>query len=223
MKILAAVICCEYKKHSLSQCMAAIKKAGFDLLLNYQCSENEILKFDYFDYLQRWDAYGAGIIEREYDQHQESRLPVICMARNQCLDFAQQGGYDYILFVDSDVIIPIDTKQKLFEGNDYKLKSGIVSGRGVHSGAKYMFYPHEIVDGWQRADYFTCGFMAIHKDVFFRLRFRWGLPVNGETICSEDPIFGDDARTILGVNWWGRLDLVAEHLGELNEGETSQF
>jgi hypothetical protein len=86
-----------------------------------------------------------------------------------------------------------------------------------------MFYAHEIVEGWQRADYFTCGFMAIHKDVFFRLRFRWGLPVKGETICSEDPIFGDDARTILGVNWWGRLDLIAEHLGDLKEGETSQF
>jgi hypothetical protein len=150
-------------------------------------------------------------------------LTKICIARNQCLDFAQQGNYDYILFVDSDVIIPIDTKQKLFKDNHFKLKSGIVKGRGIHSSATYMFYPHEIVEGWQRADYFTCGFMAIHKDVFFRLRFRWGLPVKGETICSEDPIFGDDARNILGVNWWGRLDLVAEHLGDLKEGETSQF
>jgi hypothetical protein len=222
MKILAAVICTDFKASTLNQCLEAIRQAGFDdILLNYEgiapFIENE-------PFIQEWEFSGVGKNERKFDQDQNSRLTPICIARNMCLDFAQQCGYDYILFVDSDVIIPPDTKQKLFwDSDDYKLKSGIVPGRGVHSGAKYMFYPHEIVEGWQRADYFTCGFMAIHKDVFFRLRFRWGLPLNGETICSEDPIFGDDARTILGVHWWGRLDLVAEHLGDLNEGETSQF
>jgi glycosyltransferase involved in cell wall biosynthesis len=221
MKILAAVICTDFKESTLKQCLEAIKAAGFEnILLNYE----GIAPMEYdLPFMQEWEFWGAGKSERKFDQDQNARLTPICIARNMCLDFAQQGGYDYILFVDSDVIIPNDTKQKLFEGNNFKLKSGIVPGRGVHSNATYMFYPHEIVEGWQRADYFTCGFMAIHKDVFFRLRFRWGLPVNGETICSEDPIFGDDARTILGVNWWGRLDLVAEHLGDLNEGETSQF
>jgi hypothetical protein len=221
MKILAAVICAPFKSYSLIKCLEAIKAAGFEnILLNYEgiapTLPNDIE-------VQEWMFEGAGKVKRKFDQDNEARLTPICIARNMCLDFAQQGGYDYILFVDSDVIIPQDTKQKLFEGNHFKLKSGIVKGRGIHSGATYMFYPHEIIDGWQRADYFTCGFMAIHKDVFFRLRFRWGLPVKGETICSEDPIFGDDARNILGVNWWGRLDLVAEHLGDLKEGETSQF
>ena len=221
MKILAAVICTDFKAYSLKKCLEAIRAAGFEqILLNYEGNIPSDLDVDY---TQEWIFNGAGKNERKYDQHQESRLPLICIARNMCLDFAQQGGFDYILFVDSDVVIPPDTKTKLFDNNLYKLKSGIVKGRGVHSGATYMFFTHEELNGWQRADYFTCGFMAIHKDVFFRLRFRWGLPVNGQTICSEDPIFGDDARTILGVNWWGRLDLVAEHLGELKEGETSQF
>jgi hypothetical protein len=221
MKILVSIICCSFKEYSLGNCISRIKDCGFDdILLNF---EGEPLKDYEVKYLQTWNFNGAGNIKREYDQHQESRLPLICIARNMCLDFAQQGGFDYILFVDSDVVIPSDTKTKLFDNNLYKLKSGIVKGRGVHSGATYMFFTHEELNGWQRADYFTCGFMAIHKDVFFRLRFRWGLPVNGQTICSEDPLFGDDARTILGVNWWGRLDLIAEHLGELKEGETSQF
>jgi hypothetical protein len=221
MKILAAVICTDFKAYSLKKCLEAIRAAGFnEILLNYEGNIPSDLDVDY---TQEWIFNGAGKNERQYDQHQESRLPLICIARNMCLDFAQQGGFDYILFVDSDVVIPSDTKTKLFDNNLYKLKSGIVKGRGVHSGATYMFFTHEELNGWQRADYFTCGFMAIHKDVFFRLRFRWGLPVNGQTICSEDPLFGDDARTILGVNWWGRLDLIAEHLGELKEGETSQF
>ena len=221
MKILAAVICTDFKAYSLKKCLEAIRAAGFEqILLNYEGSIPNDLDVDY---TQEWIFNGAGKNERKFDQDQSARLTPICIARNMCLDFAQQGGFDYILFVDSDVVIPSDTKTKLFDNNLYKLKSGIVKGRGVHSGATYMFFTHEELNGWQRADYFTCGFMAIHKDVFFRLRFRWGLPVNGQTICSEDPIFADDARTILGVNWWGRLDLVADHLGELKQGETSQF
>ena len=221
MKILAAVICTDFKAYSLKKCLEAIREAGFNqILLNYEGNIPSDLDVDY---TQEWIFNGAGKNERQFDQDQNARLTPICIARNMCLDFAQQGGFDYILFVDSDVVIPPDTKTKLFDNNLFKLKSGIVKGRGVHSGATYMFFTHEELNGWQRADYFTCGFMAIHKDVFFRLRFRWGLPVNGHIICSEDPIFGDDARTILGVNWWGRLDLIADHLGELKEGEISQF
>jgi hypothetical protein len=86
-----------------------------------------------------------------------------------------------------------------------------------------MFYPHEVEGHWQKADYFTCGFMAIHKSVFTKLRFRWGQPIYGEQIASEDPLFGSDARTILNQFWWGNLQLKAEHIGELKHGETSQF
>jgi hypothetical protein len=141
-----------------------------------------------------------------------------------CLDFAQQGGFDWILFVDSDVMIPSNTKEKLFNCKvDFKIRSGIVPGRGVHSSATYMFYPNVTLGEWQCADYFTCGFMAISKDVFWRLRFRWGLPIKGGDICSEDPLFGDDARQILGETWWGNLELKAQHWGDLKEGQTSQF
>ena len=35
-RILAAVICCEYKSYSLEQCLNAIKEAGFDCALNYE-------------------------------------------------------------------------------------------------------------------------------------------------------------------------------------------
>jgi hypothetical protein len=36
-------------------------------------------------------------------------------------------------------------------------------------------------------------------------------------------LFGEDARYILKENWWGRTDLQAAHVGDLKEGETSQF
>jgi len=222
MKILVSIICCPYKEYSLNECIEQVKKCGFeDILLNF---EGEPSKNYNVKYLQKWGLDGVGKVKREYDQHQESRLPVICIARNMCLDFAQQGGFDWILFVDSDVMIPSNTKEKLFNCKvDFKIRSGIVQGRGVHSGAIYMFYPNVTLGEWQCADYFTCGFMAIGKDVFWRLRFRWGLPIKGGDICSEDPLFGDDARQILGETWWGNLELKAQHWGDLKDGETSQF
>jgi lipopolysaccharide biosynthesis glycosyltransferase len=225
MKILVAVICCEYKLYSLNECLSAIEKAGFDdVLLNYEGEQDDLLDISETKFSQIWQMSGSGVNKRQFDQDQNARLTPICIARNMCLDFAQQGGYDWIFFVDSDVIIPEDTKEKLFTEPEFgKLRSGIVPGRGCHSSAKYMFYPNEKVANWQRADYFTCGFMAIHKDIFFRLRFRWGLPIGEGVICSEDPLFGSDARTILNEFWWGNLDLIARHSGDLKQGETSQF
>jgi len=222
-KILVAVICCDYKKYSLKQCVDHIKDAGFEhILINYE----GLLPLQNYGqtYLQEWEWTGDGKATRQFDQDQHARLSPICIARNMCLDFAQQGGFDWILFVDSDVMIPNNTKDKLFNCKvDFKLRSGIVNGRGVHGGATYMFYPNVTLGEWQCADYFTCGFMAISKDIFWRLRFRWGLPIKGGDVCSEDPLFGDDARQILGETWWGNLELKAEHLGDLKNGETSQF
>lgn len=222
MKILAAIICCDYKSYSLQKCIDHVKEAGFDVLVNYEGFIDP--RIEGITYLQNWEAWGAGFNQRQFDQDQQARLTPICIARNMCLDFAQQHGYDWILFVDSDVMIPSNTREKLFNCKvDFKIRSGIVPGRGIHSLANYMFYPNVTLGEWQCADYFTCGFMAISKDIFWRLRFRWGLPIKGGDICSEDPLFGDDARQILGETWWGNLELKAQHWGDLKEGETSQF
>lgn len=222
MKILAAIICCDYKSYSLQKCIDHVKEAGFDVLVNYEGIIDP--RIEGITYLQNWEAWGAGFNQRQFDQDQHARLTPICIARNMCLDFAQQGGYDWILFVDSDVMIPSNTREKLFNCKvDFKIRSGIVPGRGIHSLANYMFYPNVTLGEWQCADYFTCGFMGISKDIFWRLRFRWGLPIKGGDICSEDPLFGDDARQILGETWWGNLELKAQHWGDLKKGETSQF
>lgn len=224
MKILAAVICCDYKKYSLNECIQAIKNAGFDVLLNYQGVET--LTIPDVDYFQSWNAHGSGFNERKFDQDQSARLTPICVARNMCIDFFQQTDYDYLLFVDSDVIIPKDTKDKLFysEPQNNVVLSGLVKGRGIHSGAQYMFgRTVEIGSNRYIVEYATCGFMAIPRDLVFRTRFRWGLPTQNGVICSEDPIFGDDLRTIFNGAWIVVTDCVANHLGDLKQGETSQF
>lgn len=224
MKVLAAIICCDYKSYSLQNCINHVKKAGFDVLVNYEgILDPEI---EGIEYLQNWSAWGSGFNERKFDQDQNARLTPICIARNMVMDLFQQTDYDYLMFVDSDVMIPKDTKSKLF--NDWALNNmvlgGLVHGRGVHAGAKYLFgHIQKVMPNWVSVEYATCGFMAIPRDLVFRTRFRWGLPTKAGVICSEDPLFGDDLRTIHNGQWLINTDCIADHLGDLKQGETSQF
>jgi hypothetical protein len=219
MKILAAVICCDYKNYSLNECIKAIKDAGFDVLLNYQGIET--LTMPNVDFFQSWNAYGNGFNERIFDQDQNARLTPICVARNMCLDFAQQGGYDYILFVDSDVIVP-NNMMDLFN-SPYKVKGGLIKGRGAHKNALYKFYPQEEIGEYTKCHYGSCGSLAIHKDIFWRVRFRWGLPIDGDVVCSEDPIFASDCRILFNEFWYINNNLIHEHIGDFEPHEAAQF
>jgi hypothetical protein len=219
MKILVSIICCSFKEYSLGNCISRIKDCGFDdILLNF---EGEPLKDYEVKYLQTWNFNGAGNIKREYDQHQESRLPLICIARNMCLDFAQQGGFDYILFVDSDVIVP-NNIMDLFN-SPYKVKGGLIKGRGAHKNALYKFYPQEEIGEYTKCHYGSCGSLAIHKDIFWRVRFRWGLPIDGDVVCSEDPIFASDCRILFNEFWYINNNLIHEHIGDFEPHEAAQF
>ena len=219
MKILAAVICCDYKNYSLNECIKAIKDAGFDVLLNYQGIE--AFTMPNVDFFQSWNAYGNGFNERIFDQDQNARLTPICVARNMCLDFAQQGGYDYILFVDSDVIVP-NNMMDLFN-SPYKVKGGLIKGRGAHKNALYKFYPQEEIGEYTKCHYGSCGSLAIHKDIFWRVRFRWGLPIDGDVVCSEDPIFASDCRILFNEFWYINNNLIHEHIGDFEPHEAAQF
>ena len=223
MKVLCSILCCDYKIYSLQKCIDHAKDAGFDVLVNYEGLIDP--NIEGITYLQNWSAWGSGFNERKFDQDQAARLTPICIARNMVMDFFQQTDYDYLLFVDSDVLIPKDTYQKLFthNHNNRTVISGLVHGRGIHQGARYMF--GEIMRDGNKVlvEYATCGFMAIPRDLVFRSRFRWGLPSNGGVICSEDPLYGDDLRTIFNGQWIVYTDCIAQHEGDLKEGETSQF
>ena len=223
MKILVAVICCNYKESTLQECINHIKAAGFeDILINFEGVPEH--KYD-VPHFHVWDWAGAGKHARQFDQDQNSRLTPICIARNMCMDYAQQLDADWILFVDSDVMIPEDTKQKLFYDKPItpRLMGGLVPGRGVHSSARYLFGVQANYGNWNKCEYATCGFMAIYKDLFWRLRFRWGKGIGTDAVCSEDPIFGHDARHIFNEWWYVNTSCIAKHYGDLKEGETAKF
>jgi hypothetical protein len=219
MKILAAVICTDFKAYSLKKCLEAIRAAGFNqILLNYEGNIPSDLDVDY---TQEWIFNGAGKNERQFDQDQSARLTPICIARNMCLDFAQQGGFDYILFVDSDVIVP-NNMMDLFN-SPYKVKGGLIKGRGAHKNALYKFYPQEEIGEYTKCHYGSCGSLAIHKDIFWRVRFRWGLPIDGDVVCSEDPIFASDCRILFNEFWYINNNLIHEHIGDFEPHEAAQF
>ena len=65
MKILAAVICTDFKDYSLKKCLEAIRAAGFEqILLNYEGNIPSDLDVDY---TQEWIFNGAGKNERQFD------------------------------------------------------------------------------------------------------------------------------------------------------------
>lgn len=227
MKILFAVICCEYKNYSLKQCFDAIKLAApnADLLINYEVSYygQDVRLPSGFTHYQGWGYFGDGKNERKFDQDQGSRLTPICIARNMVMDYAQQGNYDWLIFVDSDIIVP-DNVLNILENPDFiSLRSGVIPGRGIHSNVTYSgTQPQDLGDGWIKSDYFSCGLLAIPKQIFWRTRFRWGMPQESDIVASEDPIFGSDCRH-LGYGWFCKKDVICQHVGELRDGETSQF
>lgn len=222
MKILTAVICCDFKKYSLNRCLDSIQDAGLkNILLNYESNSNDVI-FEYETIeFQRWDlAESIGDVRR-FDQDQGYRLPRIVTARNMCIDFAIKHNYDWLFFVDSDVLIHENTMELLFENNEFKLKSGLVHGRGAHSGAQYVFNKLGTEGDWTKCEYSTCGFTAIHRDIFRRVRFKWGEPFEGGALCSEDPLYGADVRHLYGINWMVNTKLQAQHVDNPNQPLTN--
>jgi hypothetical protein len=144
-----------------------------------------------------------------------------------CIDFAIKHDYDWLFFVDSDVLIPENTMELLFESNDYKLKSGLVHGRGSHQGAEYVFNRLGTEGDWTKCEYSTCGFTAIHREIFRRVRFKWGEPFEGGALCSEDPLYGADVRHLYGINWMVNSKLQAQHIDNpsqpLTNDQASQY
>lgn len=222
----------------------------------------------YFDF---WTVDSKWMTTPKFDQDQ-ARLVPICMARNMARMFAASQDAEWLLFLDSDVVVPPDSIQRLLEvavnaetGEiEHYIIGGVVPGRGVHSnsgkltdwinwarektvGGKilkqlpgyYVFWMHSPYKTYLNGrvaelavvQHATMGFVMIHRDVYERLGFtsiatdRYYTDPEGVTNVglSEDPAFGIYANTYMNAKWVVRLDLLAEHLGDLYADATAQF
>lgn len=135
------------------------------------------------------------------------------VARNRIGKMAQEGGYDYVLMVDSDTIIPSDTLRFMLEGpvdiclgvcprkNTSEKKTAMIKFGGSSYHDSY-FYP-ELPDGRTRirGGGFACA--LVRSYVFTALDypyFQYVTNADGSTL-SEDFYFCQNAA-LMGFDVW---------------------
>lgn len=164
-----------------------------------------------------------------FDQDQ-ARLASIVTARNMCIEFAMQTGASHLLFIDADIIPPLDIIPKMLEVGEDAV-CGLVNGRGTHSSLQYIFgekreYVNEKGIRLKEVEHANIGYTMLSKRLFNQIRFRYGVseyPDGRNHSVSDDPAFHLDAFIKFGKWPVIRMDVVGRHVGELLENEISQF
>jgi hypothetical protein len=241
-KVLVCTLLCDRKAYSANIALPAIYKLkypNFSVYINLESKDPTLWK-ELDNLVEKnshintecdvWQITQSTWWKKPGFDQDQARLFPICIARNMAIDCAMLNGYDYILFVDADVVIPRNSIEVLM-AHDRPIVSGTVPGRGAHSHAAYIFHPRSnpkpnVVS----CAHSTCGFTLVKKEVFQVLRFRQGPhPIHTETHLSEDPAYGADATEIWKFcdGWWVDTSLMAAHLDDpinpLKAGEIAQF
>ncbi|MBS1722742.1 MAG: glycosyltransferase family 2 protein [Armatimonadetes bacterium] len=229
-RVLVGTMMCDRKQTSQMVSLRGIAELGyenFSVYINIQSDEPQAKFASVFEWaaeqefrgtrvhIDTWTWTSSWCRDAEFDQD-PARLAPICTARNMMLQAAASMGFDYLLQVDNDVIIPSNTITRLVQENR-PVVGGVVPGRGAHGHLKYLF-GHIENDGDKAVyEYTTCGFVLLRRDVFEYLRYRTGKCVKDNRQLSEDPAFFIDAANVWGFGHPLILtDLVAEHWDDPN-------
>lgn len=225
-RVVVGTLMCDRKRDSQMISLRAIEKLNydnFDVYINIQSANPndnfaEVYQWAKIQELKNrrvhidvWDWNSSWSRKPEFDQDR-ARLAPICIARNMMLQAASSLGYDYLLQVDNDVMVPSNSIEVLLS-EDRPIVGGVVPGRGVHNHLNYLFGSVEDIDSNKKVvSYTTCGFVLLRRDVFEYMRYRTGWGIHSRQVLSEDPAFFGDAAEIWG---FGRpvifTDLKAEH------------
>lgn len=143
-----------------------------------------------------WAVTSSWRTPPQYDQDQKRVRDIVC-ARNMAIDYAIAQAADYLLFVDSDVIIDADDVETLLNMNA-NLCGGLVNGRGTHRDNHYIFGEVSRNGDIIHCTHGTCGYMLIHKSVFEIQNFRYGWDEEYKNFLSEDPAYCQDWFTRTG-------------------------
>lgn len=179
-----------------------------------------------------WESQGRGWRSLPQFDQDQARLASIVCARNMCIEYAMQTNSDALLFIDADIIPPLDIIPKmtaiLEAGED--AVCGLVNGRGVHANCSYVFGSKgmETIAGTQcqRVEHANIGFTMLSRRLFNQIRFRYGhseYPDGRAHTVSDDPAYHLDAFIKFGKWPVIRMDVVGKHVGDLKPNETSQY
>ena len=112
-------------------------------------------------------------------------------------------NYDAILYVDSDMILDVETIEKLFEV-DHPMVSVDVSEYGLR-GDSVSENPR-IEEHWN-----TAGMLLVNSPTFYDVSWSHNAYLN----LSDDPTFQYQAQRLGHGQTWVRKDIKAKHTGQL--------
>jgi hypothetical protein len=199
MRLLIGTPIIKSKEYSWQEYVTAVKTLEIPAIMKVQVmcvettSEGEMLKDAVKDqgFIYLW----AGADKKSMDK--------VVTARNRIIDFAIAEQFDYILFVDSDVIIPQYTIRRLMANkkefsiiggfyptlNEYELPTAAAK---LIKNNKVIDFPDEELDGIKPVQIIGMGCTLIPADIFKDFRFRCERGKHGEVTKSEDWSFCED-------------------------------
>jgi len=101
--------------------LKAVDYPGFDILI-----VDNSRGLDFFERIK--GVSGIKVIRD--DTNEERNMFRVVSSRNKILDYAIDGGYDYLLMMDCDVMVPVDILGKL-----------LAHGKDVVSGLYFNYFP----------------------------------------------------------------------------------
>jgi|TARA_B100001971_G_C18219100_1_gene555905 GT2 family glycosyltransferase len=188
------------------------------------------------EYCQRIKSKGIPAVRIKYDEEPKKPIMRIVAGRDRLKAEVLNKGYDYLLFIDQDVIPPKDIIEKLLRHNKkmisgiyyktatmvYRDKKGAVVKKkeaplpmifGYLSGVKDKMrtISAEDVKESRLMKIRSCGTgcLLIHRDVLEKVNFRW----LEETGASEDTCFCTDALNA-GFEIFADTSVKCKHLDD---------
>lgn len=192
MKILIGTPIDEHKKYCWDEYVESIKALNNPVLIADTSKKRELEQA----------AKSNGFMYRHIGWKHRA-LDRLNKARNLVIKYAIKHQYDYILFVDADVLILPDTITNLLKNNK-KYVSGLYVGfqkfdptiphamARICVNAEYKAIPQEWYDGKiHKVDLTGMGSLLIHKDLF-DIKFRCERDKKGKILKWEDQCYCED-------------------------------
>jgi hypothetical protein len=199
MKILIGIPTYDKKEYCWKELVKSLKELKIPLKDSkaniYVVDTSE--EIDFFKY----DCEDEGFIYKHIQE--EKRMDRVIRARNEIIRYALEKDYDYILFVDSDVILPKNTLEILLIHSE-NIVSGtyIVTDKlgvptpaaKIYIGKELANFPDKLLDNkTHEVDLVGMGCCLVPKKVFSKIRFRCERGEYGDIKKAEDVCYCEDA------------------------------
>lgn len=147
-----------------------------------------------------------------------AKTSLVIVGRNHCAEAARLAGATHLLFLDSDMIFPLDTIPRLLQhdkdivGAVYAQRAAPFHPLGITLEGEHI----HVTRGLRRMKIIPAGCLMIRTSVFGKLPKPWfNIGIEGEKIQGEDYYFCDRARAA-GFEIWCDGDLSSElgHIGQ---------